>query len=163
MRIIGLLLLFVTLPVAAQNLSGTELYHKYSGTEGIVSLVIPGFIVRWGASLSDMEPEMREFVRNIGTVRILAVEDESLNKNLNFFNEVENHYDKSTYSELMVVREKDSDTRILVDENDGIIRELIIITGGEDNAFISIKGKFTEDDLAFVSKSMREKKSRATR
>jgi len=158
MKIIALLFLVVSLPVSSQDMTGKELYRKYSGTKGIVSMVIPGFVVRWAALLPEIEPDIRQIMRNMGTVRILTVEDEDLNRKVNFYDEIGNSYDKKRYEELLVMREKDSDVRMLVNEKEGIIRELVIIMGGEDNAFVSITGKITHDDLAAIARSVRENK-----
>lgn len=150
--------MMISLPVSSQDLTGKELYRKYSGTKGIVSMVIPGFVVRWAALLPAIEPDIRQIMRNMGTVRILTVEDEGLNNQINFYEEIGSSYDKKRYEELMVVREKDSDVRMLINEKEGIIRELVIILGGEDNAFLSITGKITHDDLAAIARSVRENK-----
>ena len=51
------------------------------------------------------------------------------------------------YKELVVVKEADQEVLVLAKEEDGKIRELLVLVGGEDNVLVSVEGNFTMDDL----------------
>ena len=54
----------------------------------------------------------------------------------------------------MVIKEKGQDVKFLVKEEQGRIIELLLISGGNDNAFISIEGNIDMKNLSKLSKSL---------
>ncbi|MCK4854467.1 MAG: DUF4252 domain-containing protein, partial [Bacteroidales bacterium] len=47
----------------------------------------------------------------------------------------------------VVIKEADQEVLILAKEEDGKLRELLVLVGGEDNVLVSVEGNFTMNDL----------------
>ena len=47
----------------------------------------------------------------------------------------------------MVVREADQEVMVLAKEEEGRLRELLVLVGGKDNVLVSVEGNFTMKDL----------------
>ncbi|MFC2116899.1 DUF4252 domain-containing protein [Bacteroidota bacterium] len=62
---------------------------------------------------------------------------------------------KNEYQELMVVKDSESDIVFLAREEQGVIVELLLIVGGEDdNALIAITGEIDLATISNLSKTM---------
>ncbi|MGD9928978.1 MAG: DUF4252 domain-containing protein [Mangrovibacterium sp.] len=124
-------------------------FSKYNHQDGIVSMTIPGFLIRtatWGQSL---EPEEERLLRQVDQVKILSVEDRKNYRDLNFYNELKPLIDQENYTELMAVKSAGDDIRILANmKKKDRINELLILTNGNDKALIYVKGNFSAADLA---------------
>ena len=96
-----------------------------------------------------------DIVHRLKSIQILSVEDSLLNKSLNFYTELSKKLDLSTYEELMVVKEGQDVTKILIRQKGDIITELFVVTGGPGgNSLISIKGELNLKNISDLSKSM---------
>jgi hypothetical protein len=142
--ILGLLLL--SLPFYAQNKAIDELFDKYAGKDGFTTVNINGGLLALASWVED-DKATKDMLKDLNHVRILAQEDHSM-KNVNFYNEIIAGIPVKDYEELLTVKEKDQDVKMLVKQSDGMINELLIIVGGSDNALISITGKINPKDLS---------------
>ena len=146
--------MFVPFFLNAQATAIDELFDKYSGKEGFTSVYIsPGMFEL--ISHVDCDDETVEIMSSLKCIKILASEDDCRDtENINFYQEIIDKIPLDEYKELMVVREKDQDLKFLVKEDQGIITELLLIAGGEDNALISIQGNINLKKISSLSKSM---------
>ena len=141
----------------AQERSIDNLFDKYSDREGFTSVFISKYMFSLFANMVQEENEPDEFhqiVRGLESIRILTVEDSLLNQKLNFFTELSRELPLSQYKELMVVKEKGQDIRMLFREEKGIITEFLLISGGKENSLISITGNLDLKSIARLSKEM---------
>ena len=113
----------------------------------MISLYIPGFLCRMGASLGDLDEPERELLCSIKSIRILVSENEDLNRHINFAKELRNNRHNSDYNTFLEVHDSGNDVVIMGKEKHGLVSDLIIIVGGEDNAIICIKGRMDRDLL----------------
>lgn len=133
--------------LAAQSYEINHLYNSCRGEDDVISLYIPGFLCRMGATLGDLEDAERELLYSIKSVRILVSENRELNRHINFAEEISCRKYNSDYVILLEVHDSGDDVLILGREKAGFISELIIVVGGDENAMICIKGRMNKDLL----------------
>jgi hypothetical protein len=148
MKKIALFIPILLLPLfmAAQQTPIDKLFKKYSGKKGFTTVLVTQDMFK---VISDMEEEKGEIEGTLGKVervRVIAQEDEADIEGVNFMDELEG-VEFDDYKELVVVKEANQEVLVLAKEEDGKIRELLVIVGGEDNVLVSVEGKFTMDDL----------------
>jgi len=148
--------LSVSLFVKAQNGEAIdELFRKYAGKEGITSVFISNKMLGMFSSGVTKEQDIDNLVSKLKSIRILTVEDSTLNRSVNFYTELKQKADFSVYEELMSVNDADNVTRFLVRYSGKTIDELLIISGGsKDNALISIRGDLDLKSISGLSKKM---------
>jgi len=144
--------------IAAQS-PADALFDKYSGQDGFTSVYITQHMFSLFADIETEEDEdgFIELVKNLKCIKILSVEDDTLqlNKQVNFYDEIMHDFPDGKYEELMVVKKKDQDVRFYILKEGDKISELLMIVGGvEDNALISIQGDIDLKTISKLSKSM---------
>jgi hypothetical protein len=140
--------------VNAQNRAVDQLFEKYGGKDGFTTVVISGKMFELVARLDTEDDEEMDVISKLKSVRILAMDECEKPEGINFYDEVRNDLNEDDYEELMVVKKKDQDVKFLVKEADGIITELLVVVGGEDNALISIVGEIDLKHVHELSKSI---------
>lgn len=150
------ILIIVSLSTFAQKDPVDRLFEKYGGKEGFTTVYISGKMFSMMSDMQTADEELKETVSNIESIKILAVEDDSLvDPNLNFYEEVIEDLTLDEYEELMVVKEKDQDVKFLVKERNDEIIELLLLVGGKgNNAMISIRGIINLKNISKISKSI---------
>jgi hypothetical protein len=119
-----------------------DLFKKYSGKDGFITVNITGDMLKL---MAQMEQDKRDtvFQSSLQTINILTVE-KSTDKSapvVDFRAEISNKLDKLVYREMMSVKKADEDVTIMLREQGGIVAEILIIAGGKtDNALIQVKG-----------------------
>jgi hypothetical protein len=141
--------LFVCASSYAQNNAIDQLFDKYSGKDGFTTVDISNSLLTL-ASWMENDQESKDLLKGLDHVRILALEEEEKpgQSGINFWKEMMASFPQNEYKELMTVKEKDQDVKMFAKEDQGIIRELIIVVGGSDNALICITGKIDPKDLS---------------
>ncbi|MFZ5942108.1 MAG: DUF4252 domain-containing protein [Bacteroidota bacterium] len=137
-------LLGISLSLFAQPRGINRLYHTYSGEEGVISMTLPGFVLRFAANVGELEGPEEELLRSIRSMRILTIEDNDRYKNVNFAREVRFTPDDE-YEMLLEVHEDDDDVLIMARRDGDVYRDLIIVVGGEDNVIVQMKGRANAD------------------
>ncbi len=132
-----------TLTVIYGQKSIDELFERYAGKDGFVTVTINGNLLKLVTCLDDDDDEEENSLPvNITEIRILAQDDENL-KVENFYDMVINDINLDRYEEFMRVKKSDQDLRMLVRSEGNKFREFLLIAGGEDNVLIQIKGNMT--------------------
>ena len=149
-------MVFLFVPMNAQNAAVDKLFEKYSGMEGYTSVYISSKMFSLVADMDTGDEDLQNLVKGLKSIKILASDDEEGSQgNVNFYREIISELPLSQYEELMVVKEKDQDIKFLVrEEGDQIVELLMIIGGTEDNALISIQGIIDLKTISKLSKSM---------
>ena len=106
-RLAILLVLLIPLMGMAQKSPIDKLFEKYANKDGLTTVNISGALLGF-ASKVDSGPES-DLLADLDGVRILAVENDELNKELDFYKELENDgfFKDHDYEVLMEVTEKD--------------------------------------------------------
>lgn len=148
----GLLFFLV---IQAQNNPVDELFEKYSGKEGFTTVYISSKMLSMFQNLDSKDEELIDMMNKLKSIRILTVEDSLMNRNLNFFSELNKKTDFTSYEELMTVKEGNDVVKFLIKETGKIISELLIISGGKGgNTVISIRGDLDLKNISNLSRTM---------
>jgi hypothetical protein len=125
-------------------------FERYAGLDGYTTVNISGNLFNLFSD-NENNSETKKITLDISSVRILSVNEEYENGSINFVKELENSVERGGYEELMIVKDSQNDVRIMVKTRGRIINELLILTGGKDNALVQIKGHFEKKDLITLS------------
>lgn len=120
----------------------SEAFTKYRFKDGVTTITIPGWVINLAANFGDIEKSERELLHSIDKVRVLVVEDNDLNARINLHREFSTKINRNNdYEELMTVRDKNEDITIFGKMDEFVIKEMVILVGGEDNAMIYVRGE----------------------
>ena len=153
MKKIAFLISIMLLPLfaGAQKSPIDKLFDKYYGKKGFTSVLVNKEMFEVITKMEQLKGELEGVLGNINRVRIIAQEDESVRTDgINFMKELRD-LELDDYRELVVVKEAEQEVLILAKEEGGKLAELLVLVGGEDNALVSIEGKFTMQDLEALS------------
>lgn len=154
------LFLFITalclsLVTQAQSNPVEEMFNKYSEKDGFTVVTISSKMFGMFANIDEENKDADNVINRLKSIKILSVEDSTLNENLNFYTELSRKLDLSVYEELMVVKGGRDITKFLIRQKGNIITELLVITGGPGgNSLISIKGDLNLKNISDISKSV---------
>lgn len=106
--------------------------------------------LRSDAAASDTDSkDLIELISKVRGFRILSAE--KLNGKI-FYDEAMNTLSKNKYEDLMDVADKDSHTKFMVREKNGIIKELLMLLGTPESfTLLSMLGDFTCKDLNILA------------
>jgi hypothetical protein len=131
-----------------------EMFDKYSKKEGFTVVLISSKMFGMLASIDEEKNDPDNVLSRLTSIRVLSVEDSSLNKSINFYEELNKEAVFSVYEELMVVKEGRDITKFMIRQNGEKISELLIIAGGPaGNSLISIKGDMNLKNISELSKN----------
>jgi hypothetical protein len=148
---------FLVCLAKGQNSAIDKLFDKYAGKDGFTTVTISKQMFELFNQVETNSKEDKDFkdvASKLTSIRILAMEKEGDNPSINFYKELEKDLPASQYKELMVVKDKGQDVKFLTHEENGKITELILISGGTDNALICITGEIDLKTISKLSKSM---------
>ncbi len=159
MRILLLALGFFVLSnkVVAQN-SVAEFYQKFKKQDQVTNFKLPGWLVWIGTglvynSIRDEETlTWLRLARKMGKIRLLQSENSNSITPTDLSNFVNSLKSNNAYSDLIYVRDEDSDLNIMIREgSSGRLKELLIVgsTDGE-TIMVSSKTRLRMKDLSEV-------------
>lgn len=154
-----ILILAVVLPLAvlAQKTPVDKLFDKYANQKGFTTVNISGKLLGFASQLETGDQATTDMLSGLKGIRILSVEDNELNKNINFYTELEKDgfFKNNNFEVLMEVTEDDEVVRFLAkDAGNGKISDLLLVVGGDDNALISISGIIDPANIGKITKAM---------
>lgn len=155
--IIALVMLIPLLGIAQDNSPIDKLFNKYANKEGFSTVNISGKLLNFASQSGVADSKQAAILEKISGIRILTVEDKELNKNLNFYKELEadGFFKNNTYESLMEVTEKNEIVRFYGRNGEkGKLAELLLVIGGEENTLISIRGLIDPNDIAKITGSL---------
>jgi len=133
----------------AQKNAADKLFEKYADTDGFTTISFSSGLIKMVADMDD-EKDADNFLRKIKEVRILTTDVEKAG--LNFYDEIVKGLPTKEYEELITIKEKDTNVKIWIKEDAGIIRELILVSGGmDDNTLIIVRGEIKLNKLSGLS------------
>jgi len=150
------LILAVVLPftVLAQKTPVDKLFEKYANQKGFTTVNISGKLLGFASQMEKGDKETSDLLSGLSGIRVLSVEDETLNKSINFYEELEKDgfFKNNGYEVLMEVTDNDEVVRFLAkDAENGKISDLLLVVGGDENTLISISGVINQKDIAKVT------------
>jgi len=157
-RIFGILVVSALMGVANGQRSIDRLFERYANNDGFVSVTISGNLLNLLKSDED-EWNDNHWPDKITEIRILVQDDE--NRGIeNFFDLAKRDLDSRDYEEFMTVKKTDQDLKMLVRMDGDIIREFLLIGGGEDNFIIQAKGRITVKEAEDFSREAKKEHGR---
>ncbi len=153
-----ILILAVVLPMAvlAQKSPVDKLFEKYANQKGITTVNISGKLLGFASQIDSGNDATTDILSGLKGIRILTVEDDELNKKIDFYAELEKDgfFKNNGYEALMEVTEDDEVIRFLAkDAGNGKISDLLLVVGGDDNTLISISGIINPKDISKITKA----------
>lgn len=115
-----------------------RLFEKYSDTDGYTCVTLSGNLLNLATTFED-DGDEKEIEAKITEVRILAQKDHR-SGNVNFLDVVRRDLNMNDYEEFMRVKESDQDLRVLVRSNGRRISEFLLVSGGDENVLVQVKG-----------------------
>jgi hypothetical protein len=154
-----ILFLAIVLPMAvlAQKTPVDKLFDKYSNQKGFTTVNISGKLLGFASQLETGDQATTDMLSGLKGIRILSVDNDELNKNINFYAELEKDgfFKNNNFEVLMEVTEDDEVVRFLAkDAGNGKISDLLLVVGGDDNALISISGIIDPASIGKITKAM---------
>ena len=154
-----ILLLAVILPMAvlAQKNPVDKLFEKYANQKGFTTVNISGKLLGFASNIDTGDPATKDMLNGLKGIRVLTVEDDDLNKKIDFYKELEadGFFKNNDYEVLMEVTEDDEIVRFLAkDAGNGKISDLLLVVGGDDNALISIQGIIDPENIGKITKAV---------
>jgi len=143
--------------VQAQDDAITKFFSKYMEDENFSRVYISpkmmqmaGGFLKSASEESDQEAEdLGELISKVRGIRILST-DTPNGKNL--YQEAMATLNKNKYEDLMDVADKGSNVKFMVREENGLVKELLMISGsGESFTLLSMLGNFTYQDLNILA------------
>ena len=133
----------------SENPEVSSAYNKYRLKDGVVTVSVPGWVVHLAAKFGDLDKPERELLESIDRVKVIAVDDPDLNREIDLHQEFYARISENgNYEELMAVRDDDENVTIFGVMEDDVIKEMLILVGGnDDNALVYIKGHISPDIL----------------
>ena len=153
-RLMMMMVLLVPLALAAQKSPVDKLFEKYANQKGFTTVNISGKLLGFAGKMDTGNPETTKMLSNLTGIRILSVEDDALNQQLDFYKELESSgfFRNNDYESLMDVTEENEVVRFYAkDAGGGKISELLLVVGGDDNALISIRGLIDPENIGKIT------------
>lgn len=157
MRKISLIIasLIISFNSFSQNSPVEKLFENYANKDGFTTITISNYMFSLFAKKNTDKDHLGKVTNGLESLRILTVDDSVLNSTINFYKEIIKELPLDHYKELMSVKDKDQDMKMLINEKDGRIKEFLMIVGGKNNnVLIYIKGDIDLASLAEISKEM---------
>ena len=129
-----LLGIFCLIGASAQNATFDKFFDRYADKDGFVTVKFTNLPAGMLGDL-DKDPDFR-----ISSLRVLTVQDDKLNANLNFYNEIVPQINRKGYEELMSVKHNGEKTILLCKKDRKRITEMLFVSGGAKNVIIEITG-----------------------
>lgn len=153
-----LFILAVVLPMAvfAQKTPVDKLFEKYANQKGITTVNISGTLLGFASQIETGDDATSDMLAGLKGIRILTIEDEELNKKIDFYDELEKDgfFKNNDYEPLMEVTEDNEVVRFMVKASgNGKLSDLLLIVGGDDNVLISISGSIDPKDISKITKA----------
>ncbi|HPS98529.1 MAG TPA: DUF4252 domain-containing protein [Bacteroidales bacterium] len=137
--------------LSAQRLSADEFFNKYSGRDGYTTVEVSGSLL---GILGCREDDTADNpLRKITSIRVLVREKDKFPSAEGFIPEIRSIIKRGRYEELMTVRDSDTDLRFMVRSESDMVREILLVVDGDDEAVIQIEGNLTRDEASRLFQS----------
>lgn len=138
----------------AQNPKMDAFYAKYKYKPNTTTMLLPGWLVRFGLSFTEEEKELKDFrplMRGLNNMRLMVMEEEN-HASPEEVNTLIEHARKHQFNDLVSVREGDTRVNILIKTTKGkkkeLIKNILIVVNEEDElVLVSFNGRWKKELL----------------
>ncbi|MDD2437816.1 MAG: DUF4252 domain-containing protein [Massilibacteroides sp.] len=121
-----------------------QLFDKFAKVENVSHMTMGNFSIKLAGLFTD--------VMGVDGIEVLSLDECRKEVKTDFISAVKNLKDNG-FETMVTSNEGNSRTRVLVRIDEDIIRELVVLTTGDSNALVRIKGKIKPSDIeALVNK-----------
>lgn len=133
--------------VSGQKTSLDDFFSRYSDRDGYTSVVISGSLFKF---LGESENTGRDgnALSKITSIRLVVRDKEDTPMGESLLTEVRSIIRKGRYDELMSVRDDGADIRFMARMERDMVRELLLVIDGDDEAVVQIEGNLTRDEAS---------------
>ena len=150
--IIASIAIIFSISLFAQPAGYHNVYHTYKGEEGVTSIRVPGFLLKFAGRCAGLEGKERDLVRCLKSVTVLTIDDSHLYPGVNFTEEMDLSRMKDNYQVMLEVHDGDEDVIIAAREKHGKISDLIVVVGGDENTLVHVRGRMESNLLEELAK-----------
>lgn len=153
-RLIFLIAIWLPLMGFTQSNPVDRLFEKYANKEGFTTVRISGALLGFASKFEESNDPESKLLSGLKGVRILSVDDDKLNAQVNFYKELEKDgfFKNNDYEVLMEVTESDEVVRFYgKNAGGGKLSELLLVVGGDENSLISIQGVIDPENIGKIT------------
>jgi len=155
--ILSIMMVFTTLAFA-QDDAISKFFSKYEDDDNFTHVTITSRMFGLFANLDvedEEDKELMDAVSKVKGLKIIAKDDISASEADELYNEAFDLIPEKEYDELMTVRDKETDMKFLIKEENKIITELVMVMHGDSEFFLlSLIGDIDLKQISRLSKSM---------
>ena len=139
----------------AQTTNIEKLMKKYGGQEGVTVVNISPQLFQVMSELNMKEFSGQDFpLDKLSAVKIISIENASLLKGANFYEEVTADLNMATFAEIMTVKDGAEDVRMWMRNEGKQIREfLLVVSSPDEGVVVYISGDFNMNDIGGLAQS----------
>lgn len=160
-KIIILILILTPFITNAQESPINSFFEKHSGQEGYTSIYITKYMFELFSKVTD-DNEAKEFediTSKLNAIKILTM-DSTMNANspIGFEKQITSLLPKSTYKDLLVIKDGNETIKFLINEKDNLISEFVMIVYGDtEPVLIILDGEINLKQISKLSATMNVK------
>jgi hypothetical protein len=151
-------MMVLTSTAFAQEDAISRFFDKYEEDENFTHVTITSRMFGLFANLDvedEADKELMDAVSKVKGLKIIGKDDIENSAADALYKEAFELIPEKEYDELMTVRDKDTDMKFLIKEENGVITELIMVMHGENEFFLlSLIGDIDLKQISRLSKSM---------
>lgn len=133
--------------VSGQRTSLDDFFNRYSDREGYTSVVVNGNLLKFLGESGNTDRDGNALSK-ITSIRLVVREKENSSPGESLVSEIRGIIRRGRYDELMSVRDDGADIRFMARMERDMVRELLLIIDGKDEAVIQIEGNLTRDEAS---------------
>lgn len=156
-KLYALLILTVSFSIADGQGLIDALFRKYAEKDGYTVFTVSGNILN-NLSLNYGKEYENSTLWDIDEIRILTEEDNSTT-DVNFYDAVIKDISMADYEEYMRINGSGQNMVMLVKTAGKRIKEFLLVSGGEDNVLIQIKGDISVTQAEELASNMRKNRT----
>ncbi len=146
--VFALFIISLTLVSCVDNTEVSRAFSKYGSEDGVTTITVPGWLIGIAAKFGDFDKEEKELLYSIDKVKVLSIENDDLNGRINLTQEFQDKINiHKDFEELLTVNSQDDNVVIFGKIENDVIKEMVLLVGGDDNALVYLKGEIKPELL----------------
>lgn len=138
--------------VSGQRTSLDDFFGRYSDRDGYTSVVINGNLLNFLGESGNSDRDGNA-LKKITSIRLVVREKENSSPGESLVSEIRGIIRRGRYDELMSVRDDGAVIRFMARMERDMVRELLLVIDGKDEAVIQIEGNLTRDEASELFRS----------
>lgn len=138
--------------VSGQRTSLDDFFSRYSDRDGYTSVVINGSLLKFLGESGNTDSD-GDALNKITSIRLVVREKENSSPGESLVSEIRGIIRRGRYDELMSVRDDGAVIRFMARMERDMVRELLLVIDGKDEAVIQIEGNLTRDEASELFRS----------